>query len=145
MFSKPVIGETLGLYLAVSEAAVSAILVRKEENVEFLVFYVILSLLDPEMSYPDTEKLVLALVVVTWKLRPYFQSYIILVHTKPPLRKIMQNPECSGRLAKSSIKLTEFDIEYKPHTATKGQVVADFILEFTILDIFLNWEGPADT
>ena len=46
----------------------------------------------------------------------------------------MQNPECSGRLAKWSVELSEFDIQYKPRTAIKGQAVADFILEFISSD-----------
>ena len=30
-----------------------------------------------------------------------------------------------------SIELSELDIQYRPRTAIKGQVVADFIAEFT--------------
>ena len=32
------------------------------------------------------------------------------------------------------IKLSEFDIQYYPRTAIKGQVVADFITEYTQLE-----------
>ena len=31
-----------------------------------------------------------------------------------------------------AIELSEFDIQYRPRTAIKGQVVADFIAEFTL-------------
>ena len=40
-------------------------------------------------------------------------------------------PETSRRLIKWAIELSEFDIRYKPRTAFKGQVLADFIMEFT--------------
>ena len=30
------------------------------------------------------------------------------------------------------IELSEFDIQYRPRTAIKGQAVADFIIEFTL-------------
>ena len=30
-----------------------------------------------------------------------------------------------------AIELSKFDIQYQPHNAIKGKVVADFILEFT--------------
>ncbi|KAI5335039.1 hypothetical protein L3X38_025172 [Prunus dulcis] len=40
-------------------------------------------------------------------------------------------PQTSGKLVKCAIELGEFDIHYKPHSATKGQAVADFISEFT--------------
>ena len=95
-------------------------------------------MIDPETRYQDTEKIALALVVAVRKLRPYFQSNTILVHTKAPLRKELQNPECSRRLTKWWIELSEFDIQYKPRTAIKGQAVADFILEFTDLYSILD-------
>ena len=43
----------------------------------------------------------------------------------------MSNPEAAGRLALWTIELSEFDIQYRPQTAIKGQIVADFIAEFT--------------
>ena len=33
-----------------------------------------------------------------------------------------------------AVELSEFDIQYHPRTAVKGQVVADFIAEFTLGD-----------
>ncbi|KAL5567548.1 hypothetical protein UlMin_024123 [Ulmus minor] len=137
-------GETLILYLAVSEAAVSSVLIRLENNVELPVFYVSRALLDPETRYPEAEKVALALVTAARKLRPYFQAHAILVYTKAPLRQVLQNPECSGRLAKWAIELSEFDIEYKPRTSIKGQAVADFISEFTRSDSVLTRENPGE-
>ena len=43
----------------------------------------------------------------------------------------MSNPEAAGRLALWAIELREFDIQYRPRIAIKGQIVADFIAEFT--------------
>ena len=43
----------------------------------------------------------------------------------------MSNPEVAGQLALCAIELSEFDIQYRPRTAIKGQIVADFIAEFT--------------
>lgn len=63
VLSKPSQGETLVLYMAISEAAVSAVLIRVKNKVELLVFYVSKSLLEPETRYPDIEKIALALVV----------------------------------------------------------------------------------
>ena len=91
------------MYLAVSEGAMSATLVREEEGRELLVFYVSKALIDSETRYPDTEKIALALVVAARKLQPYFQFHTVLVHTKAPFRQILQNPECFGRLAKWSV------------------------------------------
>ena len=43
----------------------------------------------------------------------------------------MSNPEAAGRLALWAIELSEFDIQYFPRIAIKGQVIANFIAEFT--------------
>ncbi|KAL5538664.1 hypothetical protein UlMin_044966 [Ulmus minor] len=78
-----------------------------------------------------SSKLALALMVAARKLRPYFQAHTIIIPTKFPLKQVFQKPEASGRLAKWSIELGEFDIQFKPRTAIKGQALADFIAEFT--------------
>ena len=43
----------------------------------------------------------------------------------------MSKPDAARRLALWAIELSEFDIQYRPRTTIKGQVVADFIAEFT--------------
>ena len=43
----------------------------------------------------------------------------------------MSSPEAAGRMALWAIELNEFDIQYRPQTAVKGQIVADFIDEYT--------------
>ena len=56
---------------------------------------------------------------------------MVIVLTDKPLRRAMSNPDTAGQLALWAIELSEFDIQYRPRTAIKGQVVADFIAEFT--------------
>ncbi|GJY88246.1 reverse transcriptase domain-containing protein [Tanacetum coccineum] len=46
-----------------------------------------------------------------------------------PIRQILLRPENSGRLAKWAIELGEHDISYKPRSAIKGHVIADFLVE----------------
>ncbi|XP_070035479.1 uncharacterized protein [Nicotiana tomentosiformis] len=85
-----------------------------------------------ETRYPYLEKLALALVVAARKLRPYFQCHPIAVVTTFPLQNIHHNPELSGRLPKWAVEMSEFDIEYKPRTVIKSQVLADFIADFSL-------------
>ena len=66
------------------------------------------------------EKLVLALVTTTRRLRPYFQAHIIEILTEHPMRQILHKLETSGRLIKWAIEINEFDIRYKPRTVVKG-------------------------
>ena len=77
------------------------------------------------------EKLILALVTVAQKLRPYFQAHTIEIPTEYPMKQVLHKPETSERLMKWVIELSEFDIRYKPKTAIKWQVLADFFMEFT--------------
>ena len=77
------------------------------------------------------EKLILALVTTSRKLQPYFQAHIVEVPTEYPMKQILHKPETSGRLIKWVIELSEFDIRYKSRTAIIGQILADFIIEFT--------------
>ena len=77
------------------------------------------------------EKLILALVTTSRKLRPYFQAHTVEVPTEYPMKQILHKPETSGRLIKWAIELSEYDNRYKPRTAVKGQILADFIMEFT--------------
>ena len=98
-------GEKLYLYLAASQEAVSAALVREEEKVQWHVYYMNKRLLDAKTRYPELEKLAPALVVASRKLRPYFHAHSIKVLTNYPLGQVLQKPETSGRLLKWAIEL----------------------------------------
>ena len=47
------------------------------------------------------------------------------------MKQVLHKQKTSGRLMKWALELSEFDIRYKPKTAIKGQVLADFIMKFT--------------
>ena len=131
LLAKPKDGEALYIYLAVSETAVSAVLIREEEGRQQPVYYVSKTLLDAETRYSQLEKLALALITAGRKLRPYFQCHPIVVLTQYPLRSILHKPELSGRLTKWAVELSEYDITFQPRTAIKSQVLADFIADFS--------------
>ena len=76
------------------------------------------------------EKLAFALITVARKLKPYFQAHTIVVLTDKPL----SSPEAAGRMVLWAVELSEFDIQYHLQTVIKGQVVADFIVKFTLGD-----------
>ena len=80
------------------------------------------------------EKLAFALITAARKLKPYFQAHTIVVLTDKPLRRAMSSPEVAGRMALWAVELSEFDIQYHPRIAVKGQVVADFITKLTLGD-----------
>ena len=65
---------------------VSGELIREKEKVQWPVYYISKYLIDAKTRYPEIEKLALALVIASQKLRPYFHSHTILVLTNYPLR-----------------------------------------------------------
>jgi hypothetical protein len=50
--------------------------------------------------------------------------------TEYPLKKVLQKSDLSERLVNWAVELGQFDIEFHPQTAIKGQVLVDFFLEF---------------
>ena len=77
------------------------------------------------------EKLAFTLVTMVGKLKPYFQVHMVIVLTDKPLRRAISNPKAAKWMALWAIELSEFDIQNRPCTAIKGQVIADFIAKFT--------------
>ena len=90
------------------------------------------------------EKLILALVTAARKLRPYFQAHTIEVPTEYPMKQVLHKPETSGRLMKWAIELSEFDIRYRPKITIKGQVLADFVMEFTSAETAKDTQTTTD-
>ena len=88
------------------------------------------------------EKLAFALVKVAYKLKPYFQAHTVIVLIDKPLRWAMSNFEATGQMALLAIELSEFDIQYRPRSAIKGQVVTNFIAEFTNVECQEAGEYP---
>ena len=134
MLSPSKLGEELYLYIAVSQAAASATLVREKEGSQRPVYFVSRAFQGVEERYPRMEKLAFALITAARKLKPYFQAHTIIVLMDQPLKKAMSSPKAAGRMAIWAIKLSEFDIQYRPQTAIKGQAVSNFIAEYTQLE-----------
>ncbi|KAD4586584.1 hypothetical protein E3N88_24185 [Mikania micrantha] len=68
-------GEVLQLYLSASEKAVCSVLLVERDGIQTPVYYVSRALTPPEINYTMLEKLVLALVHSSRRLRRYFQAH----------------------------------------------------------------------
>ncbi|RVX11727.1 hypothetical protein CK203_009440 [Vitis vinifera] len=112
--------------------AISAVLFRcpspKEQKP---VYYVSRALADVETRYSKMELTALALRSAAQKLRPYFQAHPVIVLTDQPLRSILHKPDLTGQMLQWAIELSEFGIEFQPRLSKKGQVMADFVLEYS--------------
>ena len=128
--SIPCLGEPLFLYLAVSEHAVSAVLVRETHEGQKPVFFVSKTMDEIESRYLPLEKTALALIQAAKKLPHYFQASTVTVLTDLPLKMLMHSSDFSGRVTRWGVHLGSLDVEYKPRTSIKGQVLVDFVVEF---------------
>lgn len=92
--------EPLFLYIASSEAAISAVSVTEDEKKQKPVFYFSRTLQGAEYRYPPLEKLALEIIASARRLRTYFQTRLIIIPTNYPLLQTLHKPDLSGRLAK---------------------------------------------
>ena len=93
------------------------------------VYFINRALQNSEINYSPMEKLVLALVHAARRQRRYFQAHPIIVITDQPIKQVLAQTEKTDRMTKWAIELGEHDISYRPRTAIRGQVLADFVAE----------------
>jgi len=63
---------------------------------------------------------VLALFIISRKLKHYFQTFPIIVLTEHPLRSAMENPKAIGEISKWASELRSYGLKYEPRTIIKG-------------------------
>ncbi|XP_045791855.1 uncharacterized protein LOC123886594 [Trifolium pratense] len=131
ILTRPLPGNTLYLYLAVSDRALSSALVQEVEGEEKPIYFVSRTLRGAETRYQRIERLSLAVVVTARKLRQYFQSHKIVVRTDYPIKNVLRKLDLAGRMVAWSVELSEFDITFSPRGAIKSQRLADFVLEMS--------------
>jgi hypothetical protein len=130
--SNPELAEPLFLYLAISERAISAVLICIKDTIQCPVYYTSKTMMDAETRYLLLEKVSLALVTAAKKLPQYFQAHTIYVVTQYQIQAMFQKSEFTGRISKWGAKLGALDVKYLQRTAIKGQILADFVAEFTL-------------
>ncbi|XP_025669999.1 uncharacterized protein [Arachis hypogaea] len=126
---KPKVGEPLYLYLAITEEALAAVLVREEGKIQQPVYFVSRVLQGAELRYSKLEKLALALLTSSRRLRQYFQCHQVVVRTDQGIRQMLQKPDLAGRMMTWAIELSQYDLRYDPRHAIKAQAMADFLVE----------------
>ncbi|KAG9442418.1 hypothetical protein H6P81_018272 [Aristolochia fimbriata] len=122
------------LYIAAQEKSVGALLAQcDEDNKERSLYYLSRTLVGAELNYTPIEKTCLALIFVVQKLRHYLLAHSTkLISRADPLKYIMSRPILSGRLAKWALVLSEFEIDFVPQRAIKGQALANFLVDHPV-------------
>ncbi|GJW70761.1 reverse transcriptase domain-containing protein [Tanacetum coccineum] len=120
MLTAPKEKEELIIYLAAAKEAISAVLMTEREGKQIPVYFVSRALRGPEINYNPMEKLVLALLSASKRLKRYFQAHAIVVITDQLIKQLLPNLEISGRMLKWKFELEGYDIQYRPRASIKG-------------------------
>jgi hypothetical protein len=106
------------------------------------LYYVSEVLVDVKTHYTQPQKLLYALLITSRKHHHYFQAHKIVVPSSFPLGKIIRNRDANSRIVKWSVELGEFYIEFCPWKAIKSQILADFVSEWTEIQMPPPKERP---
>nr|AAM44870.1 Putative gag-pol precursor [Oryza sativa Japonica Group]AAP51854.1 transposon protein, putative, unclassified [Oryza sativa Japonica Group] len=82
----------------------------------------------------EVQKLTGCMAALSRKLRHYFQAHRVTVVSSFPLGEVVRNKDVVGRVAKWVVELSQFDIYFMPRTIIKSQVLADFVVDWTMPD-----------
>ena len=108
------------MYLAVSNHAVSLMLVRQHDEIQRPIHYLSKTLVDAETRYLPLEKMALVLVHATRKLPYYLQAHTIWVLIEYPLQSLLRRSDFIGRIAKWGTRPGMFNLCYKSRNSIKG-------------------------
>lgn len=96
-------------------------LVQYDDGEGRSIYFVSKALKGVEIRYQKTERLALAVVVTTRKLRQYFQGHLEIVKTNYQIKRILKKPYLAGRMVAWAVELSEYEITYLPRTSIKLQ------------------------
>nr|GEW29323.1 hypothetical protein [Tanacetum cinerariifolium] len=110
----------------------SVVLVAERKGRQCPMHYVSRTLHDAERNYAPLEKIALALLHTSRRLKRYFEAHDITGITDQPVKQILNKAEASGKLAKYSVELGAYNFTFETRNAIKGQILADFINEVSV-------------
>jgi hypothetical protein len=133
--------EPLQLYLAATTHVVSAALVAEREEpgrvlkVQRPVYFVSEVLTKTKACYTQVQKLLYTMLMATKKIQHYFTDHQVTVVTSFPLGEVVHSHDAMGHISKWALEVMGYDIKYAPCGAIKSQALADFIAEWTEVQI----------
>ena len=128
------------LYFSVLDMALGCMLTQLDDlGKERAICYLSKRMLEYECRYIMIERLCLALVWATRRLRHYVTEYSIRL-VLDPLRHLFDRPVLTSRLMRWLVLLTEFDIQYVMQKLVKGSIVTNHLAALPVSPWpFLVW------
>src|SRR4051812_25941348 len=105
--------------------------VQRKRMVQRPVYFVSSLLQGARSRYSGVQKLLFGLLMASRKLRHYFQAHEITVVTRFPLKRILQNPEATGRIVEWALELSSFGLKFESTSTIQSRALAEFIAEWT--------------
>jgi hypothetical protein len=104
------------------------------------IYFFSKALADSKKYYSEMEKIYYAVVMSARKPCHYFEAHRVRVLTNQSLNNIFLNQDCSSRIGKWAMELSEHVVDFEKRSVIKSQVLADFIIDWTELSSYT--EGP---
>ncbi|KAM2288393.1 hypothetical protein ACFXTI_029274 [Malus domestica] len=127
----PQIGKPLKLYISASDKSIGSLLAQNNESgKKQAVYYLSRILTEVEIRYSPVERLCLALYFTTNKLRHYMLlCHVHIIAKTDVIKYMLSKPMLTGKIGKWILALSEFNFQYVPQRAVKGQAIANFLAE----------------
>ncbi|CAJ2657404.1 unnamed protein product [Trifolium pratense] len=137
----PIRNKAMKLYVAASDSTIGSMLAQEDENgVEKAIYYQSRILNDAETRYSSIEKLCLCLYFSCTKLKQYIKPVHVYVYSHFDIIKhMLLKPILHSRIGKWALALTEYSLTYQPLRAVKGQIVADFLVDHSVVEIPITY------
>ena len=108
----------------------------EEPRKENVIYYISKKMLAYEEKYSPLEKICVALVWATRKLRHYMLAFeVLLIARMDPLKYLMEKPVQDGKTAKWVLLMLEFDIKYVTQKSVKGRAIADHLAHCSLEEV----------